>query len=194
MKTYRLRTLWLGLLATVLLAACATPPVPEPEVEAPPAPEVVMVNETAMLPLLGYLQRVHRMPPKELARERIVLAAIPQTPATQVRMAMLLGQPRGPMDLVRAIGLLEGVLKSGDPAAASLHPLARALANQYSERLKLHLQNEKLVIQNEKLVQQLKESMTRSDELQEMLDALAEIERSLPLRPKGGEGLPGAPR
>ena len=100
---------------------------------------------------------------------------------------MLLGQVRGPMDLYRALALLEAVLKSGDPAAASLHPLARTLANQYQERLKLEMQNEKLA-------QQLKESQRRSGELQEKLDALADIERSLPVRPTAGENLPGAPR
>ena len=49
-------------------------------------------------------------------------------------------------------------------------------------------------MQNEKLAQQLKESQRRSGELQEKLDALADIERSLPVRPTAGENLPGAPR
>jgi len=187
MKLYRMRRAWTGLLAAVLLAACATQPaqdVPPP----PAAPEVeAEVDASAMLPLLAYFQRLHRMSAQELVRERNMLAALPPSPATQVRLAMLLGQVRGPMDIYRALALLEAVLKSGDPAAASLHPLVRTLANQYQERLKLEMQNEKLA-------QQLKESQRRSGELQEKLDALADIERSLPVRPTAGENLPGAPR
>ena len=187
MMLYRMRSIWPGLLAAVLLAACATQPVPE--VPPPPTAPVVEAefDASAMWPLLAYLQRVHRMSAQELVRERNVLAVLPPSPATQVRLAMLLGQVRGPMDLYRALALLETVLKSGDPAVASLHPLARTLTNQYQERLKLEMQNEKLV-------QQLKESQRRNGELQEKLDALADIERSLPVRPTAGENLLGAPR
>jgi hypothetical protein len=93
---------------------------------------------------------------------------------------------RGPL-IVRALGLLDGVLKSREPAAASLHPLARALASQYQERLKLESQNDKLL-------QQLKDSQRRSSELQEKLDALTDIERSLPVRPTPAGNAPGVPR
>jgi len=187
MKLYRTRSALPGLLAAALLAACATPPAPD--VPPPPAATEVEteVDASAMLPLLAYFQRLHRMSAQEMVRERNVLASLPPSPATQVRLAMLLGHVRGPMDLFRALALLESVLKSSDPAAASLHPLARTLANQYQERLKLEMQNEKLA-------QQLKESQRRSGELQEKLDALADIERSLPVRPTAGENSPGASR
>lgn len=190
MKLYRLRSTWpvllVAVLLAVLLAACATQPAPD--VPPPVATEVeAKVDASAQLPLLAYFQRLQRMSAQELVRERNVLAALPSSPATQVRLAMLLGQVRGPKDLYRALALLETVLKSGDPAATSLHPLARILTNQYQERLKLEMQNEKLA-------QQLKESQRRSSELQEKLDALADIERSLPVRPTAGEKRPGAPR
>ena len=184
MTACRLRNRWLGLLGATLLAACATQPVPEPE--SSPPPPVVKVDEAAMLPLLGYLQLLQHMSPQELQRQRGVLAAIPQTPAAQVRLAILLGQPRGSADLVRALSLLDGVLKSRDPAAASLHPLARALASQYQERLKLETQNERLL-------QQFKDSQRRSIELQEKIEALTDIERSLPVRPTAGKNAPGVP-
>lgn len=193
MKAYQPRCAWLILLATTLVAGCALSPVPEHEVRPASAIEKhVKVDETAMLPLLGYLQLLARMTPKELQREKTVLTTIPGTPAMHIRTAMLLGQGRLPMDLARAIALLEGVLISGEPPAASLHPLARALVNQYNARLRLQLQSEKLFAQNEKLGQQLHESQRRGLELQEKLDALADIERTLPVRPKAGESLPGA--
>jgi hypothetical protein len=51
----------------------------------------------------------------------------------------------------------------------------------------------RLETQNEKLLQQLKDSQRRSSELQEKLDALTDIERSLPARPTAGSNPPGAP-
>ena len=188
MKACRLREGFpvIVLLVSSLLVGCVTPPVPVDEKHAKHA-KYATVDESAMLPLLGYFELLQRMSPQELARERIVLAAMPQTPVTLVRMAALLGQPRAPMDLARALGLLESVLKSREPVAVSLLPLARTMTVQYQERLKLEQQNEKLL-------QQLKESQRRSGELQEKLDALADIERSLPARPTAGDTLPGATR
>lgn len=185
MKAYRLRSAWTGLVAAGLLAACASPP--EWLREEPLTVSVSKPDEATMLPLLGYFQLLQRMSPQELVRERNALTSALQTPATQVRLAMLLGQPRSSTDTVRALALLEGVLKSTEPAAVSLHPLARILASQYSERLKHEMQNEKLV-------QQLKEGQRRSNELQEKLEALADIERSLPARPIVGDSPPGVQR
>jgi hypothetical protein len=182
----------LPMLFAALLAACATPsPVDGPVPVDAQAPVAVVgrvkVDESSMLPLLGYAQLLARMSAAELARERRVLAAIPQSPATQLRLAMLLGQPRGATDLPRALGLLERVQKSGEPAAVSLYPLAQMLAAHYQER-------QRLLAQNEKLVQQLGESLRRSADLQLKLDALADLERSLPVRPTGGENLPESVR
>ena len=171
-----------------LLAACAAPPAPvRDEPLTPSMTDSVRVNEMAMLPLLGYAQLLTRMSAQEQARERTILATIPKTPISQARMAMLLAQPRGPVDLTRALALLEGILKSNDPVAISLYPLAQTLVTQYSERLKLEGQNDKLA-------QQLKEAQSSNAELQEKLNALADIERSLPVRPNTGEMIPGTPR
>ncbi len=194
MMAFQLRGNVLGLLAASLLAGCAaspeagqqTAPITVQEAE-PEVKKTASVDETAMLPLLGYMQLLLRMSPPELLRERSMLGSIPQTPATQLRMAMLLGQARGPTDLGRALALLDGVLKSGERAASSLHPLARTLSSQYSERLRLQTQNEKLI-------QQLNESLRKGLELQEKLDALTNIERTLPVGPKSGENSTGSPR
>lgn len=181
----------LAALAAALLAGCATRPTVE--VPAPPATvaaydeKAVRVDESSMLPLLGYQQLLAQLSPQELARERAVLLYLPPTPSSQLRLAMLFGQTRGTADLPRAQALLDKVLHSNEPAAASMHPLARLLATQYHERLRLQAQNERLLLQ-------VTESQRRSSELQDKLDALANIERSLPLRPAGGEAAPGAAR
>lgn len=173
------------LTAALMLSACVS----SPGMTQDPAPVPVLVadknvriDESAMLPLLGYFQLLLRLTPQELARERTMLATIPQIPPTQLRTAMLLSLTRTPADLVRAQSLLDGLLKSTDPAAVSLFPLARLLSSQYNERQKSQMQNEKLTAQGEQLGQQLKDSVRRSAELQEKLDALADIERSLPVR------------
>ena len=183
----------LVMFSAVLLAACTS----SPSLTQDPGPVPVVspdknvrIDETAMLPLLGYFQLLLRMTPQELARERTMLAAISQTPSTHVRTAMLLGLTRTSADLVRAQNLLETLLKSTDPAAVSLFPLARLLSSQYNERQKNQMQTDKLVAQGEQLSQQLKDSVRRSAELQEKLDALAAIERTLPVRSAPADGAP----
>ena len=69
---------------------------------------------------------------------------------------MLTARP-GPLDLPRALSLLDGVLKSTDPTAASLHPLVWLLADHYGERQKHEMQSE--------TNQQLKESQRKTGEL-----------------------------
>ena len=160
-----------------LLAACGTAPVAEApdstKTVEPPAPP--RVNESAMLPLLGYYHLLQRMTPAEMTRERQMLINLPNSPSVRIRRAMVLGMPRT-TDLPRALTQLEAVLRSRDPEAASLHPLALLLSVQYRERARLEMQSERLG-------KQTKESRRQRDELQEKLDALADIERSMPLRP-----------
>ena len=170
----------LAVAATALLAACATP---RPENAAPLAVDEplllaapVKVNESAMLPLLGYLQLATQFSAADLARERRTLAAIPQTPSTQVRQAIVLAQSRLSGDLSRALALLDKVYKSNELAAASLRPLVLVHMNQYFER-------QRLLAQNERLQSQLTDSQKRSGELQQKLDALAEVETRLQLSP-----------
>jgi hypothetical protein len=135
------------------------------------------LEDTSPEAALLYNQSLSRMTAAELGRERSVLAAVPQTPFTQVRMALLLGHPRVQQDLGKGLALLEGVLKSTEQAAVSFHPLARQLADNYQERMKLENQLERQG-------QQLKDSQRKSAELQEKLDSLANIEQTLIPRPR----------
>jgi hypothetical protein len=181
-----MRNGWLCLMVSFLLSACVTQPV---QIQDEPSTEnrIVKVEASPTLPLLGYYLQLHGMSPHELVRERGMLAAQSQTPESQIRMAMLLGQTRGPTDLARALKLLDGALKSADPAAVGLRPLARVLTNHYQERQRLEMQNEKLA-------QQSKDAQRRSSELQEKLDAMADIERSIPVRPTTGNPPSGVSR
>lgn len=157
----------------MLLSACAT----QPGTTAP-VPAAGRSEETTVpLPALGYYQLLQRMSPAEIARERMVLAALPVTPTNQLRLAMVLGHPRGPLDFAKAFALLEAVLKSVDPSAVSQQGLARLLLDNYNERQKLDRELEKLG-------GQLKESQRKAVELQEKIDRLADIERTLPQRPR----------
>lgn len=165
----------------VLAAGCTTLPEAPPE---PPAP--IRYEEPAAVTLLNYYQQIQKYSSQEVAKERSAVAASPGSHVVQMKLAMLYGHPRGSGDIGRALGLVESVLKATDPNAAALQPLARLLADHYQE----HLRGD---AQMEKLNQQVKEAQRRADQLQEKLDALADIERSLPARsrmpkaPAGGQ-------
>ena len=169
----------LVLVLSLVLSGCASNPPEEspvePEVEAEaPVPSSPMPSP--MSPL-SYYQLLSRMTPAELGRERMVLAALPRSPNTQLRLAMLFGYPRAQQDIARAMTQLDLVLKSNDPAAVALYPLARLLADNYAER-------QKMDVHLERQGQQLKESQRKAVELQEKIDGLADIERTLPQPPR----------
>jgi hypothetical protein len=164
-------------LLLLLLAGCAG----NPSVTAPDSAAAVAGDEVA----LAYYQRLQRMTPTQISRERSVLAAAPQTPDNQVRMAMVLGYPRGQPDLAKAINSLDGVLKASEPGAVKLHPLARLLADGFLER-------QRLETQLDRQGQQLKDSQRKAVELQEKIDSLADIERTLPQRPRALPPVGGA--
>ena len=167
----------LTLVIIVPLVACSTfAPLIEmlPDIPDQTVAEGTRNNET-IPSLLDYFQLLQRMSSAELQRERSALATQEPTPGKQVGLAMLLGLPRI-NDLGRAQSLLDSVLRSTEPEAVRLHPLARVMVANFQERQRLQAQNEKLVAQ-------LKNSQQLTDELQEKLDALADIERSIPIRP-----------
>lgn len=156
----------LALALCLLLAGCTN-------LGGPPRPP--RFDGLGPLPPLAYNQMLAKMNNAELHRERTVLAALPKTPNTQLRMAMLFGHPRGPQDIGKALALLDGILKSNEAPAVSLHPLARLLTDNYLERQQQEGQLDRQGVQ-------LKESQRKNTELQEKLDGLADIERTLPQR------------
>lgn len=171
-KTELMRRGLCGLSMAALLVGCTALPIN--------AKKTARADEPTLEAALGYYQGLARMTPAELGRERSILVAVPQTPYTQVRMAMLLGHPRVQQDLNRGLALLDSVLKSSDPAAAPFQPLARQVADNYLERLKLENQIDRQG-------QQLKDSQRKAGELQDKLDSLADIERTLTPRQRSGK-------
>lgn len=166
MRAMRLKE-GLLLLCALAMGACATV-APEPvmvPVEEPPAPRPVKVTPQEEVPLramLAYYASNARSP-APLPREK----PLPADPYLQLQQAIQLGQAR-PAELPRALNLLEMLMRSSHPAAVNLVPLARVLHEQYGERLRLE--------------QQLREAQRRGEQLQEKIDALSAIERSLPSR------------
>ncbi|MFH1813435.1 MAG: hypothetical protein ABIF28_04610 [Pseudomonadota bacterium] len=94
--------------------------------------------------------------------------------ASPLQQAMKAAHPRTG-NAARAKALLETLLATTDDASRAQHPYARSLLDQINER-------QRLVQQAERTSQQLKDSQLRNDELQRKIDALADIERTPPVR------------
>lgn len=155
------------------LAACSALPAWPPGSAA--SSGAASAEEAPLRAMLAYYAASPR-PPVDPATARDQHGG--RDPYLLMQQAIHAGQSRPP-DLLRASNLLEIVMKSTHPHAANLAPLARLLHDQYGERLRLE--------------QQLREAQRRADQLQEKIDALSAIERSLPARtsppaPRSGAG------
>lgn len=152
-----------------------------PNISKPRPPRVEPISlrqaeDLSLRALLAFYQSSQKLSASEQAKLRGVLASRTQDPLLLVQQAILLGNDRGNAELGKALGMLEAVQKSDDASAVAVQAFTRVLADQYAERLRLG-------VQAEKLGQIARESQKRADQLQEKLDALAAIERSLPTRP-----------
>lgn len=193
-----------GALAAVLLAGCVSPPPPPPPApapepvmcvppvheevptaattgEAPALPQVVAEGNVAML---AYADRIRAATPNELAAEINRLSDIPDAqrgPFRDLQLAVALGQTRAPQDIQRAQGLLQRLSANGSEDARRLQPLGRLLAGRYAEQRRVEDQLDR---QN----QQLRDSQRRIDQLNERLEAVRAIERSLTRSNNGAAG------
>ncbi len=166
------RSVFCALLWAGVLAGCALPP---------PLVRSDRYDAPGPLPVLAYYQMLGRLSAADLAKERTALAALAASPNTHLRQAMVIGHPRGAQETAKALALVDGLLKSNEPAAIELQPVARMLADHYNERLRLEGQFERQGTQ-------LKETQRKAQELQEKLDGLADIERTLTPPPRSGRG------
>lgn len=153
--------------------------------EAPRSLSSANAADTAMVAnLLAYPEHLARMTSAELSRERNALSAQMPTPVVKTRLALLFMQQH---DLLRAQSTLDSMLKSADTLPGALLPFVRLIHQQVGERVRLEQLVQRQASQNEQQAQQLRESQRRVAELQEKIEALADIERSLKARPGGIE-------
>lgn len=160
------------LLLSLLLAACATP-----APEAPTTTVKLVTTVGGMDDLLAYHQSLRRLSPQELGRELQVLNARHGGAMLAMQKAMVLGLTRDANDLARAQVQLGTVLSATDSDAAALKPLAQLLVSNYTEMRRLSEGADKAG-------QQARDSQRRLDQLSEKLEALKNIERTLPGQPK----------
>ncbi len=148
------------LLALSLLAsACSATP-------------AVADDRVAVAHVLAYADRVRLLGPAELATEIASLGDGGDTPHLQLQLALALVQTHQPVDTARALGLVQRVVASTQPQAVALQPLARLLAARLMEQRRLEDQADR---QN----QQIRDAQRRIDQLNERLEAMRAIERSL---------------
>lgn len=174
------------LFCCALLTACAAsappplPPMPEPVAEPVP---IIAVLRPSSAPseldgLLAYSQSVRELSPAELAKELANLHQQPKCAQVSLQKALVLALLHNSADLARAQVQIDGVLKSTEPDALALKPFAQFLLAGNAELRRLNEQADKLAQQN-------KDAQRRIDQLNETLEALKAIERSLPARPNG---------
>ena len=212
-RSVAVQRLALCLGTALCLGACATPPAaptapaPAPSIEPPrpvapptaqpPAPPPSPVRDrqapatdaaatAALSSVLGYADRVRNLSSNELTQELASLGDPGTVPTLQLQTALVLAQLHQPAASARALGLLQRVVAHPDPESAPLKPLARLLAASLSDQRRL----EDTV---DRQAQQLRDSQRRIDMLNDRLDAMRDIERSLtPRAPAPGAGR-GAP-
>ncbi|PLY41434.1 hypothetical protein CSZ94_15930 [Janthinobacterium sp. ROICE36] len=161
----------------LLLGACAAKPPTQTPVLVQTPPRVVVVADPQLTELLAYQSALRLMTPSELVKAQLDLAKADHASHNTIRRAMLQATLRGAGDLARAQALLEPLVTAKD--AQLLAPLAQLLSSQYGE---LRRQEESI----DKLNSQLRDTQRRIDLLNEKLEALKNIERSLSVRPAAG--------
>lgn len=191
---------WPACLLAAALAGCAASPgrsVPEPALVASPAPAPApapaaattppaapTAGTTAPAPLLsalGYAERVRALPTPELGQEIQRLGDRPYAPLEATQLALALAQSRTAPNQSRAQALLQRVIADPTAEPQGLQPFARLLAGQIADQRRADEQAERQA-------QQLREAQRRIDQLNDRLEAVRAIERSLPGPPRREPG------
>ena len=161
-----------------VIASPSPPPVEPPPAPVQPAAAEPQAQAVPLTRVLTYAERVRSMPAAELSSEAARLGAPAESslPASQMQLALVLGQTRQLPDLVRAHELVGRVLANTSLDAQPLHTLARMLAFRYGEQRRIE-------DQLDKERQQSRELQKKLDQTTERLEALKAIERSLTARP-----------
>ena len=185
----------------MLLAACVTPPVevppPAPAASAPapvaPAASAVVIMVPAPVEpadqvsrqLLGYHEQLRQMSAADLGNEitrlnAIVSANTAAAPTGAVlELALALSQQHNGGDVARAVQLLESVVKAGAPELQPWQPMARLLLARIAEQRRLEDAFNREAAQR-------RDQQRTLQQLNEKLEALKAIERSMTTRPGSG--------
>lgn len=168
-------------------ASLTTPiPMPVPAPSTPPAPPRVQAREpeTASLleSVLTYAERLRLLSPAELATEQLQLADPGPSVERQMQLTLALLQSHQATDTLRAQILLQRLMANNSPDAIELRALARLLSSRVQDVRRL----EDLT---DRQAQQLREAQRRIEVLNDRLEAMRAIERSLTPRTT-----PGSPR
>ena len=180
---------WLAFsLLVALVAGCAAPPQaapPEPmpppppavlappPVAAPPAPTAAPERDQVLVAAVEYADRVRALPAPELGQEIQRLGDTPYAPLPAMQLALALVKSRTNANSARAQSLLQRVIADPAPEAQALQPFARVLSGQIADQRRADEQAERQA-------QQLREAQRRIEQLNDRLEAVRAIERSLP--------------
>jgi hypothetical protein len=177
------------LTAPLWLAGCVAPPKVPAEADATPLPvaplsvpieaepaapstqPASLVTQGPMAAMLAYAEKVRGMSSNELSGELARLGDPGDSVTLQMQVALALSQTRAPVDLARALGLLQRVSANPSSEAKALQPLARTLASRYMEQRRVEDDRDRQVAQ-------LRDAQRRIDQLNERMEALRAIERS----------------
>ncbi len=166
----------LALCAALLLGGCALPPPPPPPpLPAPFAP--LGPADVAARQLLAHHAQLQDQGAEALATALRLPDALDPPPADAVQRALslMLGR-RGADDSARARALLERVLADTSPQAEAWRGSARLLVGLLGEQQRLEELLERQIQQNR---EQQREAQRKLEQLNEKLEALKAIERSL---------------
>jgi len=133
----------------------------------------VRSDDVALRAILAYARSADSLDTTARANEIRMLERKPVAPIQVMKLAIIHGQNRAEADPAKATALLEKILDDSTADAAVFHPLARILHAQYLARVRL-------MGQNERLLKDFHDTRDQMDSLQQKLDALTDIERSLP--------------
>ncbi len=158
------------------------PPIvsPAPAEPAPiPTPAITGTQLFALgdlVSLLEYAERLRSFPPAELGTHIASMGDPGNNPVRQMQLALALSYTNQPPDTARALGLLQRVMNHAASESGTLKPLARLLAAKL-------LNQRRLEDTVDRQAQQLRDSARRIEQLNERLEAMRAIERSLLPRP-----------
>jgi hypothetical protein len=147
----------------------------EAEPAAPATQPALSFNPAAVGPLvamLTYAEKLRTLAPADITAEINRLGDPGDSPATQMQLALALAQTRVPADLARALGLMQRVGSNTSSDAQTLQPLARTLAARYQEQRRIE-------DDRDRQAQQLRDGQRRIEQLNDRLEALRAIERSV---------------